>query len=146
MRATRRTSPIDYTATISNAKIKLNDYWFHKARANALRPSLRSPVIDGMPKTPSFDNGTEKAMVTYSDEASYTTTCEQAVEGIEREDYRIIIRENYFVDPMRRKTWYEIAQIAHLERSTYYDALREALFAFASTCSLVEIVYRASPE
>ncbi|QKK92799.1 transcriptional regulator [Lacticaseibacillus paracasei] len=142
VRATRYFSPIDHDKTVENAKLVLKDYRYHKRRARAKKPSLRSPIIDGMPKSPSADNRAEAALTNYSNETEYATLCENAIYAITNDTYRVIMIENYLVSPEHRKPWQLIASTVHLERSSYYDNLKDALFEFSIHCRLVEIVYK----
>ncbi|EPC16888.1 Phage encoded transcriptional regulator, ArpU family [Lacticaseibacillus paracasei subsp. paracasei Lpp230] len=51
VRATEFFSPIDHDKTIENAKEVLGNYWHHKRLAQRTKIALRSPVMDGMPKS-----------------------------------------------------------------------------------------------
>ena len=70
VRATRYFSPIDHDKTIENAKEVLRNYWHHKRLAQRTKTALRSPVMDGMPKSPSYGNKAEDKLVSHADEVS----------------------------------------------------------------------------
>lgn len=138
VRATRYFSPIDHDKTIENAKEVLGNYWHHKRLAQRTQTALISPVMDGMPKSPSYGNKAEEKVISHSDELRYVACCEIAVRSVELEKYRIILTETYLVSLDQRKPWWLIAEELHLSKSAYYRDFKEALLAFADWCELVE--------
>ncbi|MDE3290422.1 transcriptional regulator [Lacticaseibacillus paracasei] len=138
VRATRYFSPIDHDKTIENAKEVLGNYWHHKRLAKRTKIALRSPVMDGMPKSPSYGNKAEDKLVSHADELYYIACCEIAIRSVELEKYRIILTETYLVSLDQRKPWWLIAEELHLSKSAYYRDFKEALLAFADWCELVE--------
>ncbi|QPB57167.1 ArpU family phage packaging/lysis transcriptional regulator [Lacticaseibacillus paracasei] len=138
VRATSYFSPIDHDKTIENAKEVLGNYWHHKRLAQRTKTALRSPVMDGMPKSPSYGNKAEEKVISHSDELRYVACCEIAVRSVELEKYRIILTETYLVSLDQRKPWWLIAEELHLSKSAYYRDFKEALLAFADWCELVE--------
>ena len=138
VRATRYFSPIDHDKTIENAKEVLGNYWHHKRLAQRTKIALRSPVMDGMPKSPSYGNKSEEKLVSHADELRYVACCEIAIRSVELEKYRIILTETYLVSLDQRKPWWLIAEELHLSKSAYYRDFKEALLAFADWCELVE--------
>ncbi|EPC69866.1 Putative autolysin regulatory protein ArpU [Lacticaseibacillus paracasei subsp. paracasei Lpp41] len=138
VRATRYFSPIDHDKTIENAKEVLGNYWHHKRLAQRTKISLRSPVMDGMPKSPSYGNKAEDKLVSHTEELRYVACCEIAIRSVELEKYRIILTETYLVSLDQRKPWWLIAEELHLSKSAYYRDFKEALLAFADWCELVE--------
>ncbi|MBU6048328.1 transcriptional regulator [Lacticaseibacillus paracasei] len=138
VRATRYFSPIDHDKTIENAKEVLENYWHHKRLAQRTKIALRSPVMDGMPKSPSYGNKAEDKLVSHTEELRYVACCEIAIRSVELEKYRIILTETYLVSIDQRKPWWLIAEELHLSKSAYYRDFKEALLAFADWCELVE--------
>ncbi|MEN2662166.1 ArpU family phage packaging/lysis transcriptional regulator [Lacticaseibacillus paracasei] len=138
VRATRYFSPIDHDKTIENAKEVLGNYWHHKRLAQRTKMALRSPVMDGMPKSPSYGNKAEEKVISHADELRYVACCEIAIRSVELEKYRIILTETYLVSLDQRKPWWLIAEELHLSKSAYYRDFKEALLAFADWCELVE--------
>ncbi len=137
VRATRYFSLIDHDKTIENAKEVLGNYWHHKRLAQRTKIALRSPVMDGMTKSPSYGNKAEDKIVSHADELRYIDCCEKAIKSVEIERYRIILTETYLVPIDKRKPWWMIADELHLSKSTYYRNLNEALLTFSDWCDLV---------
>ena len=144
VRATRYFSPIDHDKTIENAKEVLGNYWHHKRLAQRTKIALRSPVMDGMPKSPSYGNKAEDKLVSHADELYYLNACENAINIIEDEDYRIILWETYIISPSKRLTNDAIVAKLKMERSAFYIARNRALYAFAELCPLVTLVKKQS--
>lgn len=138
VRATRYFSPIDHDKTIENAKEVLGNYWHHKRLAQRTKIALRSPMMDGMPKSPSYGNKAEEKVISHANELQYVACCENAIRSVELEKYRIILTETYIVSIDQRKPWWLIAEKLHLSKSAYYRDFKKALLAFADWCELVE--------
>ncbi|ETW68505.1 autolysin regulatory protein arpU [Lacticaseibacillus rhamnosus 2166] len=140
VRATRYFSPIDHDKTIENAKEVLGNYWHHKRLAQRTKIALRSPLMDGMPKSPSYGNKAEDKLVSHADELYYIACCEGAIESLENENYRIILVESYLTPKTTRKSSLQLADHLHVDRTTLWRQTQEALYAFAEICPLVKLV------
>ena len=97
VRATRYFSPIDHDKTIENAKEVLANYWHHKRLAQRTKIALRSPVMDGMPKSPSYGNKAEDKVISHADELYYIACCEGAIESLDSANHRLILTSSYLV-------------------------------------------------
>ena len=139
VRATRYFSPIDHDKTIENAKEVLGNYWHHKRLAQRTKIALRSPVMDGMPKSPSYGNNAEEKVISHADELYYIACCEGAIESLDSANHRLILTSSYLT---QRYTDQQIMDKLFLSKAQYYRTKREALIAFAEICPLVEIEMR----
>uniref|UniRef100_UPI0022E71231 transcriptional regulator n=1 Tax=Lacticaseibacillus paracasei TaxID=1597 RepID=UPI0022E71231 len=111
------------------------NYWHHKRLAQRTKIALRSPVMDGMPKSPSYGNKAEEKLVSHADELYYLNACD---------DYRTILWETYIISPSKRLTNDAIVAKLKMERSAFYIARNRALYAFAELCPLVSLVKKQS--
>ncbi|MCG4285401.1 transcriptional regulator, partial [Lacticaseibacillus paracasei] len=107
--------------------------------AQRTKIALRSPVMDGMPKPPSYGNKAEDKVISHADELYYIACCEDAIESIESEDYRIILVESYLTPKTTRKSSLQLANRLHVDRTTLWRQTQEALYAFAEICPLVKL-------
>ncbi|PTU94019.1 transcriptional regulator [Lacticaseibacillus casei] len=139
VRVTRYFSPIDHDKTIENAKEVLGNYWHHKRLAQRTKIALRSPVMDGMPKSPSYGNKAEEKVISHADELYYVECCESAVDAIEDEDYRTILSESYLIPASKRKTNEALFDLIGVGKTAYQDKKKQALIAFGELCPLVKL-------
>lgn len=120
-------SPWDYEASVLAADTVLEDYRRRKQRAR-VKASIKSPSLDGMPRSPSIDNVVEIRITDHIDDETYTEACDKTIGCIEDDAHRNILKDYYIKRPIAVELL--IADSGY-EKSGYYDALKDALYTFA---------------
>ena len=126
--AANTVSPWDYDASVVEADKILEDYRRRKQRAR-VKSLLKSPSLDGMPRSSSIDNTIEVKITDDLDDEIYVEACEKTIECIEDDNRRNILIDYYIKRPIAVELL--IADSGY-SKSGYYIALKDALYAFAS--------------
>ena len=121
-------SPWDYEASVVEADKILEDYRRRKQRSR-VKALLKSPSLDGMPRSSSIDNTIEIKITDDLDDEIYVEACEKTIECIEDDNRRNILIDYYIKRPIAVELL--IADSGY-SKSGYYIALKDALYAFAS--------------
>ena len=121
-------SPWDYEASVVEADRVLEDYRRHKQRSR-VKALLKSPSLDGMPRSSSIDNTIEIKITDDLDDEIYVEACEKTIECIEDDNRRNILIDYYIKRPIAVELL--IADSGY-SKAGYYIALKDALYAFAS--------------
>lgn len=151
MRATQRFSRIDKDKTAANAEAVLLEYPHRKALASRGLVSLQSPKMDGMPHSPSVDNHGEERIISHLDDKLFVYQVEKIVKEIMPETatndkWPGILKLRYLIPrPLSND---QIMERVGYEHTAYYDALKEALCAFAELWPPFpsELVVRVDPQ
>ena len=126
--AANTVSPWDYDASVVEADRVLEDYRRRKQRSR-VKALLRSPSLDGMPRSSSIDNTIEIKITNNLDDEAYVDICEKTIECIEDDNRRNILIDYYIKRPIAVELL--IADSGY-SKAGYYIALKDALYAFAS--------------
>ena len=121
-------SPWDYEASVVEADRVLEDYRRRKQRSR-VKALLKSPSLDGMPRSSSIDNTIEIKITDDLDDEIYVDACEKTIECIEDDARRNILIDYYIKRPIAVELL--IADSGY-SKAGYYIALKDALYAFAS--------------
>jgi ArpU family phage transcriptional regulator len=121
-------SPWDYEASVVEADKILEDYRRRKQRSR-VKALLKSPSLDGMPRSSSIDNVMEIKITDDLDDEIYVDACEKTIECIEDDNRRNILIDYYIKRPIAVELL--IADSGY-SKAGYYIALKDALYAFAS--------------
>lgn len=121
-------SPWDYEASVVEADRVLEDYRRRKQRSR-VKALLKSPSLDGMPRSSSIDNVMEIKITDDLDDEIYVDACEKTIECIEDDNRRNILIDYYIKRPIAVELL--IADSGY-SKAGYYIALKDALYAFAS--------------
>lgn len=121
-------SPWDYEASVLAADVVLEDYRRRKQRSR-VKASIKSPSLDGMPRSPSIGNVAEIRITDHIDDETYIEACEKTISCIEDDAHRNILKDYYIKRPIAVELL--IADSGY-SKAGYYIALKEALYAFAS--------------
>ena len=126
--AANTVSPWDYEASVAEADKILEDYRRRKQRSR-VKSLLKSPSLDGMPRSSSIDNTIEIKITDDLDDEIYVEACEKTIECIEDDNRRNILIDYYIKRPIAVELL--IADSGY-SKAGYYIALKDALYAFAS--------------
>lgn len=119
---------VDIEATAINADRILNQYQ-HRIAKTKRYSGLKSPLMDGMPKTAVSYNSIETQIVDRLSDDEFCIKCEQIVtEGITNEVYSKILKYTY-ITPLGTDN--EIMDRVGYGRSSFYRKRKKALVAFA---------------
>ena len=124
---------MDRDETAANAERVLLSYEHHKSMALRWSISLKSPVIDGMPRNDSVENNTERQITNHIDDQLYVKQCEVIINEIMPQTSRNpkwpdILRYTY-LKPLA--TDLAVQERVGYEHSAFYEAKKDALCAFA---------------
>ncbi len=126
--AANTVSPWDYDASVVEADHVLEDYRRRKQRSR-VKSLLKSPSLDGMPRSSSIDNTMEIKITNNLDDEVYVDLCEKTIECIEDDTRRNILIDYYIKRPIAVELL--IADSGY-SKAGYYIALKDALYTFAS--------------
>ena len=126
--AANTVSPWDYEASVVEADKILEDYRRRKQRSR-VKSLLKSPSLDGMPRSSSIGNTIEIKITDDLDDEIYVEACEKTIECIEDDNRRNILIDYYIKRPIAVELL--IADSGY-SKAGYYIALKDALYAFAS--------------
>ncbi|WP_054722378.1 hypothetical protein [Lacticaseibacillus nasuensis] len=120
-------SPWDYEASVIEADHVLEDYRRRKQRSR-VKASIKSPSLDGMPRSPSIGNVVEIRITDHIDDETYTEACDKTISCIEDDAHRNILKDYYIKRPIAVELL--IADSGY-GKTGYYDVLKDALYTFA---------------
>jgi len=148
-RVIQRFSKLDMDATADNAAAVLRDYPRRLVMAKRWTMSLQSPQITGMPRNDSYDNKAELSITGHIDDQFYVEVCENIIRetmpGTAREEDWAKILDYYYLKQIG--TDEVIMDRLGYSRSSYYEAKKQALCAFAEWWPPVQtsdlLVYRS---
>ncbi|QFQ91004.1 DUF1492 domain-containing protein [Lacticaseibacillus manihotivorans] len=115
--------------TAANADAELKDYRHRHQKSR--RPEvagLKSPSLDGMPRTDSIENGQEGKLLGHLSDQEFCQQVVRAIECIEDDDQRTILTLLYITKPITAEA---IQQRLHMSNTAYYHKLEDALVSFA---------------
>lgn len=136
-------SRLDHEATAENAERLLGDFRHRKQKSK--RPDvagLKSPSLDGMPRNDTVENTAESRIVDHLSDQQFVEQVERALERIESDEARLILRGLYIGRPITAEALMERLAMSN---TAYYHAKEEALVAFAEVWPPVPselLVYR----
>lgn len=127
---------LDETSTIKNSKKILNDYGRYKRIANRDILFLKSPAMNGMPRSNSGENNEEKKIVNKVAAETIVATIENCIAEIYGSEYRMLLENKY----LHGDTEYEIQTTLLISERTMYRKLDTALISFAEIYPLEELL------
>lgn len=134
---------LDHEKTAKNAERLLSDFRHREAKSKRAEVmGLMSPLMDGMPRNDSVENGTETKLVNELSDQEFVERVRRAIECIENEESRVILRCLYIDRPVTAEN---IMIRLGMSTTAYYHAKEEALVAFAEVWPPVPselLVYR----
>lgn len=134
---------LDHEETAKNAERLLSDFRHRKAKSRRAEVmGLKSPLMDGMPRNDSVENGTETKLIAELSDQEFVQRVRRAIECIESDESRVILRCLYIDRPVTAEN---IMMRLGMSTTAYYHAKEEALVAFAEVWPPVPselLVYR----
>ncbi|MFD1441209.1 ArpU family phage packaging/lysis transcriptional regulator [Lacticaseibacillus hegangensis] len=120
---------LDHEETAKNAERLLSDFRHREAKSKRAEVmGLKSPLMDGMPRNDSVENGTETKLIAELSDQEFVQRVRRAIECIESEESRVILRCLYIDRPVTAEN---IMIRLSMSNTAYYHAKEEALVAFA---------------
>lgn len=120
---------LDREATAKNAELVLGDYRHrHQKARRAEVAGLKSPSMDGMPRTESIENGVEDKIINHLSDQEFAAKVILAIECIEDDEQRHLLKLLYIGAPLSVEA---IQTRLSLSAKTYYRVKEDALNAFA---------------
>lgn len=120
---------INVRASREQARELLSQYRRYSRMAGVRLTDVQSPTIDGMPKSPSYDNRTEIKIVDHIDARAVISKVQQAMQLLPKTSYWVIYY-SYLCEP--KLSYYQIStkMVGYSEESIDY-LKRKALLEFA---------------
>ncbi|WP_203663781.1 ArpU family phage packaging/lysis transcriptional regulator [Lacticaseibacillus sp. 53-4] len=120
---------LDHEETAKNAERLLSDFRHREAKSKRAEVmGMKSPLMDGMPRNDSVENRTETKLVAELSDQEFVHRVRRALECIESEESRVILRCLYIDRPVTAEN---IMIRLSMSNTAYYHAKEEALVAFA---------------
>ncbi|KRK48174.1 ArpU family phage packaging/lysis transcriptional regulator [Secundilactobacillus kimchicus] len=129
MKSSAYFSKLDEEATLEKAKALLGDYvLLHRIERRDVI-SLRSPSMDGMPKSPNFKNTAENSLIEHSSATVVCTEIRHAIDALEREEYRYILKRKFLTEFPDKDDL--IMDHIGYSKTQYTKIKKDAIIAFA---------------
>lgn len=125
----------DNQKTIENVKALLRKYPRYKRISKRKAGQLKSPSMDGMPRSDSYGNQIESKIINQIEAEQIVMGCQYSIEAIEDSECRKILYDKYIKG-------YEDTAIRlsmHMAERTYYRKLKTACLSFADVYGWQEL-------
>lgn len=120
---------LDREATAKNAEMVLGDYRHRHQKARRTEVAgLKSPSMDGMPRTKSIENVVEDKVINHLSDQEFATKVILAIECIGDDEHRHLLKLLYIGAPLPVEA---IQERLNLSAKTYYRVKEDVLNAFA---------------